>query len=185
MRTIPRPWRLFAGVLVLSISVIGFFEQERRAHVAVIQGLDQQVSAASRQVNALRDREKRLAEGREARAELESLLLDPEAGTYYRQLLDTVVAAGQRSNLQLERLNFSPSPPVGPAGVVTVSGTVLGTEAEILAFVATLEENQPIGQLIKLNWNAPIELASGPPGVKGQFSFEINLLGPLGAETTS
>lgn len=182
MATIPRAWRPFLAVLVMAVAVVGFFEQERRALQDNLQALRSDVDQASKQLIQLRERERKLAETREARTALASHLMDAENGTYYRQLLETMVAASRTAGVKLDRITFTSSPPVGAASAANLTAAASGTEAQLLSFVRHLEEGQPLGQFAKLNWNGQISAKADPGRITGQIQFDVVLYGPLTSE---
>lgn len=183
MAVMLRTWRTFIVAMAVAGIAVGYMESDRRQAAAALANLDNRVTEASRHVNALRGREQKALAAIESTAGLESRLLNLDEGAYYRLHLEAMLDAARVSGAQLDRLTFAPAPAAGLVQAGIISGTVTGTEAQVLAFFQQLEDGAPLGQTDTVSWQIPLEPGADSARMSGSASFQVSLYGPLGQAT--
>lgn len=175
MKQISRSMKLVGVLFLVLVVAISVMERDRQQKLTALTRLDKEIAGVTQRVKTLREREQKLTASLNGLDELEARLLRLEDGAYYRQLLATVVTAGRASGAMLDRLRFAEGQGVGGARAGTISGTVVGSEAEIVAFFRHLEEGRPLAQVGRVNWS--IQVTPDKPG--GEAGFEVVLFGPI------
>lgn len=179
MKPANRPWLLFLVLLALAAAVVGYLEYLRRDATEALIRLEKRVTAESKKVNELRQREQRLEASRAQRAQVAFRLLDPAAGNAHGQILRALVRAARSAGAELGTLRISPSRPIGGVHATAVATTVQGTEAEVAAFIRLLEEGAPLTRVASLKWAIPINRQADPDQARGAVNIEVVVYGPL------
>lgn len=177
MSSLATAWRFPLVACLLLAGVIGYMLYDGQAAAEEIAGLQKQVNSLSTRVNTLRSRAARLEAGRPERELLVSRLVSAGAEAYSSQLLMGVTAAGRKAGVTVGRLTFTGASDVGGVKAVSLAGSVTGTEAQLAAFFAALEQGRPVGQVEKLNWSLQVSRAPGTG--TGSAAFQLLLFGPV------
>lgn len=175
------PWTILLLTLVLCLLGIAVMEYMRYAQNTVNADLEQQVKDANAKAAILRNREEKLKQNEAFRNEVEPRLLRAADGQVHAQILMAVVRAARESGVTASPIAFGSDSGKSGAKAKTpglgmgISFQIDGSEAQVLRFIALLEEGKPLSQIGTIQWNIPIQKGQDPASHRGAISLKITV----------
>lgn len=163
-------------VLVAAVAV-GAMEYLRREQERTVDSLAQKVAENDQRIADVNQREKALEPLRPYLEFLSAHMADGDAGYLSSQRLMALVDASRTAQLQLQATRFG-KPDTASFERVMLSGSVQGTESEVLAFVAAVEDEQPFGHFERFVWQGTVDGSASPSINQSGLTFEFAQYGP-------
>lgn len=141
----------YVAVLLLLLAVGGmeYIQYNHRTEIANVGRKEQELKT---KVDSLRKREQVAANLKPMIAQYDAQLVKAEKGNYYAQLLLDSVANQRLSGAQFPQYSFSTAGAAGKFPRFSITGSVSGTETQVLDFIRRFEEGTYKVQVPNINY---------------------------------